>query len=63
MKPFLTQFEVEIPDEPKSECEFSYDPQRMLLMMNGRPAAEQSELVREPSTKKTFVHQETYDDN
>jgi len=63
MRPFLAQFEVEIPDEFKPESECSYDPQRMVLMINGRPAAEQSDLVREPSTKKTFVHQETYDDN
>jgi hypothetical protein len=63
MRPFLSQFEVEIPDETQTEHALSYDAERMLLMINGRPAAEQPHLVREQSTKKTFVHQETYDDN
>jgi hypothetical protein len=63
MRPFLSQFEVDIPPEEKPTYQISYDAARMVLMIADRPAAEQAELLREPATRKTFVAQETTDDN
>lgn len=63
MRPFLSQFQITIPPEEKPSYQISYDECRMVLMVAGRPAIEQPELFREPSTRRTFVAQETTDDN
>jgi hypothetical protein len=63
MRPFLSQFEIDIPPEQKSAHQITYDAGRMILMIAERPAAEQPELLREPTTRKTLVGQETTDDN
>lgn len=63
MRPFLSQFEIDIPPDEKPAYQISYDESRMLLMISDRPAVEQPELLREPTTRKTFIGQETTDDN
>lgn len=63
MRPFLSQFEIDIPPEEKPSYQISYDDARMVLMIAGKPAIEQPELLREPTTRVTFVKQETTDDN
>ena len=63
MRPFLSQFEIDIPPEQESAHQITYDAARMVLMIAERPAAEQPELLREPTTRKTLVGQETTDDN
>jgi hypothetical protein len=63
MRPFLSKFEVEIPPEEKSAFQISYDPERMILMIDGAPAVERPDLLREPQTRKTFIAQETTDDS
>lgn len=63
MRPFLSHFQIAIPPQEKTIYKLSYDDCRMVLMVAGRPAIEQPELLREPGTKTTFVAQETTDDN
>jgi len=63
MRPFLSQFQIAIPPQEKPSYQISYDDSRMVLMVGGRPAIELPELLREPSTRRTFVAQETTDDN
>jgi hypothetical protein len=63
MRPFLSQFQIAIPPQEKPRYQISYDESRMVLIVAGRPAIEQPELLREPGTKTTFVTQETTDDN
>jgi hypothetical protein len=63
MRPFLSQFQIVIPSEEKPDYQISYDDRRMVLMVAGRPAIERPELLRESGTRRTFVAQETTDDN
>lgn len=63
MRPFLSQFEIEIPPEEKSAYKISYDADRMILMIDGAPAVERPDLLRDPQTRKTFIAQETTDDS
>ena len=61
--PLLSRFEVDIPPATQSGSEIIYDESRMILMIASQPAIESPEMVREPSTRTTFVAQETRDDN
>jgi hypothetical protein len=63
MRPFLSQFQIDIPPEEKPTYQIRYDDCRMVLMIAGRPAIEHPELFREATTRKTLVAQETTDDN
>jgi hypothetical protein len=63
LRPFLSQFQIVIPPQEKPSYQISYDECRMVLMVAGRPAIEQPELLRERGTRTTFIAQETIDDN
>ena len=62
LRPFLAQYEVEIPQSsPTGKIE--YDESRMILLVDGNPAANASDLIVPNMTKDTFVRVETTDDN
>jgi hypothetical protein len=63
MRPFLSQFEIDIPHDEGPSMQIRYDETRMILMIADRPAVERSERVCESTTRKTFIGQETTDDN
>ncbi len=61
LKPFLTNYEVVIP-ELTNEGSPEYDEARMILIVNGEPAALSVRDGIQRATKVTLVAQETTDD-
>lgn len=60
-RPLLSKYEVEIPDETANQ-ELQYDEEAMVLIVGGRPAANDPATPIPPGTKITRVGQETTDD-
>lgn len=61
LKPFLTNYEAVIPELTNAESP-EYDEARMILVINGEPAALSVKDCIQRATKVTFVAQETTDD-
>jgi hypothetical protein len=62
VRPFLVGYEVDIPED-SGTCARVYDERRMILMVNGRPAALEPYAYLHGGTKMTAVEHETTDDD
>ena len=62
LRPFLTRYEVEIPDGPETK-DLVYDETRMILLLGGLPAFSISKGDLLGGTKQTLIERETTDDD
>lgn len=62
LRPFLTRYEVEIPQQPLAG-EVKYDQSLMILTAGGEPAVSARPLNLPGGTSHTRVGQETTDDD
>lgn len=62
LRPFLAQYEVEIPDGPDTKG-LEYDESRMILVLGDKPAFSVHNVTLPGGTKQTFMERETTDDD